>query len=180
MSGYFAKRLGVKKLRNKNKSGFTLIELLVVIAIIGLLASVVLLALNSARSKSRDAKRLADVRQIASAMELFFNDNASYPTNTYAVATYNKLDIGPTSGGAAGSTVGTGSKLVPNYIGLIPSAPLPNDPPCGATGQGSNEYDYAGENSVLSSSAYTLTFCLGAATGGYVAGPHTLTPAGIQ
>ena len=50
-----------------------------VIAIIGLLASVVLLALNSARQKSRDAKRLADVRQIASALELYFNDNNSYP-----------------------------------------------------------------------------------------------------
>ena len=54
----------MKKLRNKNQSGFTLIELLVVIAIIGLLASVVLLALNGARAKSRDAKRIADVRQI--------------------------------------------------------------------------------------------------------------------
>jgi two-component system sensor histidine kinase KdpD len=64
-----ASRLGVKKLQNKNKAGFTLIELLVVIAIIGLLASVVLLALNSARAKARDAKRLADIRQIASAVE---------------------------------------------------------------------------------------------------------------
>ena len=72
-------------MRNKNEKGFTLIELLVVIAIIGLLASVVLLALNSARAKSRDAKRLADVRQIASALELYFNDKSAYPTGTDGV-----------------------------------------------------------------------------------------------
>lgn len=79
--------MGVKKLK-QNQKGFTLIELLVVIAIIGLLASVVLLALNSARQKSRDAKRLADVRQIASALELYF-DSANpngYPTSTAALS----------------------------------------------------------------------------------------------
>jgi prepilin-type N-terminal cleavage/methylation domain-containing protein len=65
--------IGGEYMRNTNQKGFTLIELLVVIAIIGLLASVVLLALNSARAKSRDAKRVADVRQFSSAMELYFN-----------------------------------------------------------------------------------------------------------
>lgn len=87
-------------LRNrKEQKGFTLIELLVVIAIIGLLASVVLLSLNSARAKSRDAKRLADVRQIASAMELYFNDSGAYPAAT--------------------------GQLVPNYIGVWPAYPTP-------------------------------------------------------
>jgi prepilin-type N-terminal cleavage/methylation domain-containing protein len=60
--------------------GFTLIELLVVIAIIALLASVVLVALNSSRQKARVAKRLADLSQIAKALELYYDDNKAYPS----------------------------------------------------------------------------------------------------
>jgi type II secretion system protein G len=65
----------------KNK-GFTLIELLVVIAIIGILSSVVLASLNSARTKSRDAKRVSDIKQLQLALELYFDDNGSYPAVT--------------------------------------------------------------------------------------------------
>jgi len=53
-----------------NKKGFTLIELLVVIAIIGLLSTMAVVSLNSARVKARDARRLADVRQLSIAIEL--------------------------------------------------------------------------------------------------------------
>ncbi|MDP2676640.1 MAG: type II secretion system protein [bacterium] len=66
----------------EKNTGFTLIELLVVIAIIGILASVVLASLNSARLKSRDARRLSDMKQIRLALELYFSDNTAYPGNT--------------------------------------------------------------------------------------------------
>jgi type II secretion system protein G len=61
------------------KKGFTLIELLVVIAIIGILSSVVLASLNTAREKSRDARRVTDINQLKLALELYYDDNAGYP-----------------------------------------------------------------------------------------------------
>ncbi len=139
----------MNKLKQKNQKGFTLIELLVVIAIIGLLASVVLLALNSARQKSRDAKRLADVRQIASALELYYDaaNPSGYPTNT--------------------------GLLVPNYLGQWPTYPTPaNDGSCPST----SAYTYTSAGG----STYSVTFCLGAPTGGISSGVKSLTQSGIQ
>lgn len=63
----------------KNKKGFTLIELLVVIAIIGLLSTLALVSLNTARQRSRDTKRQADVRTLQSAIELCINEDGNPP-----------------------------------------------------------------------------------------------------
>lgn len=83
------------------RSGFTLVELLVVIAIIGILASIVLASLNSARRKSRDARRIADIKQIQLALELYFDaNNGSYPAGTVLTA------------------------LAPTYIPVLPSDPV--------------------------------------------------------
>ncbi|MBY0328965.1 type II secretion system GspH family protein [Patescibacteria group bacterium] len=62
------------------KRGFTLIELLVVIAIIGILASVILASLNSARIKARDARRMQDIRTLQTALAMYYSSNGSYPT----------------------------------------------------------------------------------------------------
>ena len=65
----------------RQEKGFTLIELLVVIAIIGLLASIVLVSLNTARAKARDAKRITDFRNVSLAMELYYDSFGTYPGN---------------------------------------------------------------------------------------------------
>lgn len=66
----------------RGSKGFTLIELLVVIAIIGMLSSVVLASLNSARAKARDARRQGDFRQLSTALALYYDTNGTYPVNS--------------------------------------------------------------------------------------------------
>jgi prepilin-type N-terminal cleavage/methylation domain-containing protein len=63
-----------------NRRAFTLVELLVVIAIIGLLSTVAVVATTSTRSKARDTKRIADIKQIMTAMVLYRENN---PAGTY-------------------------------------------------------------------------------------------------
>lgn len=67
--------------------GFTLVELLVVIAIIGILATLLLLQLNVARSKARDTQRATAVNQIQIAVELFYDDCGWYPQDIYSALT---------------------------------------------------------------------------------------------
>jgi prepilin-type N-terminal cleavage/methylation domain-containing protein len=67
------------KLKIIKTKGFTLIELLIVIAIIGVLSSVVLASLNTARMKARDSRRIQDLKQIKLALELYYDTNGYYP-----------------------------------------------------------------------------------------------------
>ena len=92
----------VRNSASPSTRGFTLIELLVVIAIIGILSSVVLASLNNARKKGRDARRVADLKQLQLALELYYDAN---PTSGYP------------------SAINVANLVTPGYISVVPSDP---------------------------------------------------------
>lgn len=109
--------------QTKNQ-GFTLIELLVVIAIIGMLSSVILASLNSARNKARDARRLSDLKQIQIALELYYDTNRSYPNPGWGWRSQCS-NWGPGGGvGYAKDQVIPG--LTPTYMSVFPTDPEMN------------------------------------------------------
>lgn len=102
----------------KRKRGFTLIELLVVIAIIGILASVVLASVSSAMSKSRDAQRLSDAREMTKAILFYFSVNGAYPASGGATAPNGSWS---NSGDTSWTTLS--NILTPYYIPKLPKDP---------------------------------------------------------
>ena len=100
----------------KKVRGFTLIELLVVVAIIGILATIVMVSLNGARSKARDAQRLKDAETIGGALNLYYANNGRYPDQP----------SGPCpDSGLYDNVSGLASSLVPGYLATIPQDPKP-------------------------------------------------------
>jgi len=146
----------------RHTKGFTLVELLVVIAIIGVLSTLAVVSLNNARQKSRDAKRVSDVKQVQTALELYFADSNSYPAGsalTLGGATAQALSGAGFS--ATGSATGT------TYMGQVPSNPSP----------GGASYSYTQTSSGVS---YQIVFTLEGQTGGLSTGQHTATPSGVN
>lgn len=73
--------------KRKNLKGFTLIELVVVIAIMGILATIGILAFAQVQKKSRDTKRVGDLRSLSQALQLYYADNnSSYPGSLASLA----------------------------------------------------------------------------------------------
>jgi len=106
--------IGFSRSRNYIR-GFTLIELLVVIAIIGILAGIVLASLGAARDHTRDTKRIAELRQIQNALQVFYNVNGRYPTQGAPDLANGTI--------CAGCTAGINA-ILQQYMGGVPTDPL--------------------------------------------------------
>lgn len=142
-----------------NKRGFTLIELLVVIAIIGLLSTLAVVALGSARVKARDSKRLSDLKQLQTALELFYTDQNTYPAGNGVTLGVVNTDYVCLNSGGWTNAAGCGASP---YMGLVPFDP------------GTNTYVYT-----VASSSYSITATLEGTVNG-LSGAITLSPSGIK
>lgn len=154
----------------KNK-GFTLIELLVVVAIMGLLAALGVIALNQARARARDARRVSDVKQIQTALELYYLDNDSYPQ---ANGVNTIIDIG---GACLSANLGfnsDGTCTGTTYMAVVPSNPAPEN-----DGDNCEAVDYSYTRNGTGGLSYTIDYCLGSAVGDVTGDNHNATPAGL-
>jgi len=123
--------------KNGARRGFTLIELLIVVAIIAVLSSIVLIGLGPTQRAGRDARRIADLRQVQTALELYFNKCGYYPGQPQPVS-----PCGPFT------AITTWQDLVFSLRGSnVGVNQVPNDPTSGRT------YSYGTD---LSGSSYIL------------------------
>jgi len=136
---------------NSKNTGFTLIELLVVVAIIGVLSSVVISSLSSARSKARDTKRISDVRQIQNTLEIYFADNGYYPEATI-LGTRCNTNL-PTATPAGSNSLSVLKSL--SFLKEIPIDPL------NTSGSPSYCYEYIGLGSRSSFPSASSLYCAG-------------------
>lgn len=136
----------------RNLTGFTLIELLVVVVIIGVLVTFATITINSARAKGRDAKRISDIKQLTTALELYFYNESGYPAN-----------------------ITPGQPLVGSVTGTTYMKTIPQNPPPRADGTcADSEYIYTYANN-----SYSINYCLGKQVSEVAAGSHDAVPGNI-
>lgn len=174
----FASRRTISALYCAERAGFTLIELLVVISIIGLITTVAVVALNNARMKSRDTKRVADVRQVQTGLEFYFVEQNEYPPAAAGGVTLGSASAAMLSnGGFTAQGGGTGTV----HMGKVPAAPTP---PVGNSYVYEAWIDVVGGNActaaVQTCVTYSIEFTLEGAVSSLGAGAHTANPSGIN
>ncbi len=74
------KKISSRQNQSSKRNGFTLIELMVVISIISLLSSIIFASVNVARAKARDARKIAEIDSVRSALSLYYSTNLKMPT----------------------------------------------------------------------------------------------------
>ncbi len=172
------------------RQAFTLLELMVVVAIIAVASTLAIAALNNARQKSRDASRVAAIKQLINGLELYNSNQNSYPVVTaaapgiylntaFASANSNYTAyLCLSSGGSGTGITGFGTSCSgTTYMGQVPVNPTPNGV----------QYTYQSTDATNVTACttspcagYLMTFTLEGTAGTLNAGAHTATPTGLQ
>jgi len=131
----------------KISEAFTLIELLVVISIIGILATLLVANFNAVRARARDAQRKSDVRNIQTALRLYYNDTKRYPCEDTTTLQIRACSINANCG-AVNVCAWDGTWLIGSitYMTILPGDPSDGRPP----------YQY----NQIDNDNYTLEACL--------------------
>lgn len=161
-----------RRRKTPDQHGFTLVEILTVVAIIGTISSIGVVSYESVRASSRDVKRVSDLKQIQTAIELYFENNGRYPD-----------DRRP---GPEGQILGlpetrflTDAGFGPDDDGRVYIV-VPKNPEPGGTPYVYRSLEEDGDNCSASACGnYAMLFTLERGTGSYLAGPHAVTPTGI-
>lgn len=142
----------------KKQKAFTLIELIVIVAIVGILSTLALVSLTKSRSDARDSRRVADMKQVFNALDLFMYQNSRYPTEEEFYSPSGKL-ISPSSGAV--------------LIRKMPEAPTPADGDCTPE---DNSYTYEVNEE---GSDYKIFFCTGKQASDFEYETLCMTPMGL-
>ncbi len=130
-----------------NKKAFTLIELLVVIVIVGIIVMISITLFSTMKRRSRDVKRITDIKQLHTALEMYYDEMGRYPDNIR-------------NGIGVGGTV---------FLKDIPVNPTPmDDGNCSES-----DYVYA---TTSDASRYTIDYCISTQVGEIVAGNYSAIP----
>ncbi|MEK7619451.1 MAG: prepilin-type N-terminal cleavage/methylation domain-containing protein [Patescibacteria group bacterium] len=174
--------LQARRIKNNAVRGFTLVELLVTISIIGVLASITVVSVGNVRQIARDSKRLADIKQLQTALEFYFNQQNGYPAGTdITLGTGDQSVLCITADATRGfeDTVNdcAGNGAGPVYMSRVPSNPIPGGL---ANGYLYNATDPGNFNN-RRPSQYTIQFQLETDIAGFSRGvAYLATPAGIR
>lgn len=161
------------------KKGFTLLEFLIVVALIGILATLTVLAMRSARRETRDAERVSTASQLRTSLALGFTELANYPKQEEG-----DLRLGGSGArflcdvGGEAKFVETGAECTGTVFtpGGIPASPAPADGDCTPV---QNSYMYVAGSGGTN---FKIEFCLGKASpqSELAHGLNCVTPDGLR
>lgn len=111
--------------KNQKQQGFNLIELLLIIAVLIVLVLISVWALAGQRTRARDAKRISDIRQIRTALELYKINEGEYPLVANALV-LGSAQAAKLCSNAEGGLVSsqTACLVDTTYMSVMPGDPL--------------------------------------------------------